>query len=124
MSRASAFAPLKGNLATKLFQMYLDLLVADDMHFNTYVNHRETRPFDDIVLYSWGLACGSRLTFSFLPERVMRQFGYTQTIHIHHIVSVPPAMTRRDMNDMFDDYLSHMVTKETQSTIVESEWAT
>ncbi|CAL5199212.1 unnamed protein product [Lathyrus oleraceus] len=52
MSRASAFSPLRENQEIDLFRVYLDHLVAEDMHFNTYVNHCETRPFDDIVLYS------------------------------------------------------------------------
>lgn len=49
------------------FKVYLDCLVDKDMHFNNYVDHRETQPFDDIVLYSGCLACGSRLTFPHLP---------------------------------------------------------
>ncbi|CAL5194313.1 unnamed protein product [Lathyrus oleraceus] len=39
----------------------------------------------------------------------MRQFGYTQIIPRHPVVSAPPAMTHRDMDAMFDDYLSHLV---------------
>lgn len=91
------------------------------MHFNTYVDHRVTRPFDNIVLYSGWLACGSRLTFPHLPECVMRQFGYTHTILRHTIVYAPSAMIRRDMCAMFDDYLSHLVLEEARSTIAESE---
>ncbi|CAL5198435.1 unnamed protein product [Lathyrus oleraceus] len=69
---ATEFSLLKGNQSIESFRMYLECLVADDMHLNNYVYHRETRPFDDIVLYSGWLACGSRLTARHLPERVMR----------------------------------------------------
>ncbi|XP_050920222.1 uncharacterized protein LOC127137843 [Lathyrus oleraceus] len=96
---------------------------SEDMHFNNYVDHRETRPFNNIILYSVWLACGSRLTFLHLPERVMRQFNYTQTISRHLVVSAPPAMTYRDMNLMFDDYLSHLIMDEVLSAIVESDWS-
>ena len=100
--------------------MYLDRLVAEDMHFNSYVDHRETRPFDDIVLYSGCLAYGSHLTFPHLLECVIRQFDYTQTIPRHSDVSAPSAMTRKDMNVMFDDHLSHLVSKEARSIIAAS----
>ncbi|XP_050876949.1 uncharacterized protein LOC127080681 [Lathyrus oleraceus] len=91
------------------------------MHFSSYVDHRETRPFDDIVLYSRWLACGSYITACHLLERVIRQFDYTQTILKHPIVSTPPALTRRQMDDMFDDYESHLVLEKAQNTIVPSD---
>lgn len=93
--------------------MYLDCLVAEDMHFNNHVDHYNTRPFDDIMLYSGWLTCGSRLTFPYLPKRVMRQFSYIQTIPRYSVVSAHPAMTRKDMNVMFDDYLSYLISEET-----------
>lgn len=123
MPHASAFALLRGNQAIKPFQVYLDCLVAEDMHFNSYVDHREMRPFDDIVLYSGCLASGSSLTFPHLPDHVMRQFDYTHIIPIRPIVSYPLAMTHRDMDVMFDDYLSHLIPEEAQSTIAESNWS-
>lgn len=51
MSCAFAFSPLRGNYEIESFQVYLDRLVAWDIHFNNYVDHRETRAFDDIMLY-------------------------------------------------------------------------
>lgn len=93
--------------------MYLDRLVGEDIHFHTYVDHRETYPFDDIALYSGLLTYSSRMTYPYLPERIMRQFGYMQYIFKDPFMPAPPAMTRKDMNVMFDDYLNHMVPKET-----------
>lgn len=49
---AFSFSLLRGNQVTDSFRLYLDHLVAEDMHFNTYIDHRETRKFNDIVLYS------------------------------------------------------------------------
>ncbi|XP_050878282.1 uncharacterized protein LOC127082097 [Lathyrus oleraceus] len=121
MPHATAFSSLRGNQEIKSFRVYLDRLVAEDMHFNNYVDHRETRPFDDIVLYSRWLACISRLAAPHLPERMMWQFGYTQTIPKHLVVSAPLALTRRQMDAMFDDYESHLVPEETHSTMTESD---
>lgn len=56
MLRTIAFSPLKGNRATDSFRVYLNHLVAEDMHFNSYVDHCETRPFDEILIYSGWLA--------------------------------------------------------------------
>lgn len=50
ISHATAFFPLRGNQATEPYRVYLDRLVVEDMNFNIYVDHRETRPFDEIVL--------------------------------------------------------------------------
>ena len=94
------------------------LLVAKDMYFNSYLDHCETQPFDDIVLYYVWLACGSYIAFPHLHKLVMRQFGYTQTIPRYPVISTPPVMTRRDMDAMFDNYHSHLVPKEAQSTIL------
>lgn len=61
MSRATTFIPLSGNQSIESYKVNLDHLVAKDMHFNNYVDHRDTRPFDEIMLYSRWLACKSRL---------------------------------------------------------------
>ncbi|XP_050890161.1 uncharacterized protein LOC127095527 [Lathyrus oleraceus] len=53
----------------------------------------------------------------------MRQFGYTQTIPRHHVVSAPPALTYRQINDMFADFESHLVSEETRSIIAVNNWS-
>ncbi|XP_050878379.1 uncharacterized protein LOC127082188 [Lathyrus oleraceus] len=93
------------------------------MHFNNYVDHREMRPFDEIVIYSRWLVCMSRLTTPHLFEHIMWKFDYTQTIPRHTVVSAPPTLTRRQVNVMFDYYESHMVSEETRSTIAVSDWS-
>lgn len=45
------------------------------------------------MLYSRWFACESRLTAPHLPDRVMRKFGYTQTIPKYPIVYAPPDLT-------------------------------
>ncbi|CAL5205132.1 unnamed protein product [Lathyrus oleraceus] len=94
MSCATTFSQLRGNHETKSFKVYLDCLVTDDMHFNSCVDHCETRPFDEILLYSGWLACGSRLNAPHLPEH---------------------------MDAMIDDYESHLESEEALSTMAESD---
>lgn len=106
---------------TNAFKVYLDCLVSKDLRFHTYVDHCDTRPFDDIVLYSRWLACGSRLKCLHLPECVMQKFSYMQYIPRDPYVFVSPAMTRRVRNVIFDDYLNHMVSEKTHSSIYESD---
>lgn len=72
MPRAAAFVPLRKNQATESFRVYLDCLVAEDVYFNNYIDHRGMHPFDEIVLYYGLLTCGSHFTTPHLPERVMR----------------------------------------------------
>lgn len=110
MSRASSFLPFKGDQEIESFNVYLDHLIVKDMDFNSYFNHRETQPFNEIVLYLGWLAYNSRLIFYHLPERIMRKFDYIQSILKHSIVSIPPAMTRRYINAIFDDYIIYLVS--------------
>lgn len=42
MSRATAFALLRGNQMTDSFRVYLDRLVAEEIHFKSYITHRKT----------------------------------------------------------------------------------
>ncbi|XP_050875986.1 uncharacterized protein LOC127079651 [Lathyrus oleraceus] len=123
MTCVTAFIPLRGNQVTESFRVYLDRLVAKDMHFHIYVDQRQTRPFDEIVLYSGWLPYKSHLTAPHLSECVMRKFGYTQIILRHPIVYAPLALIRRHIKDMFDDYDSHMIPETAWATIAESDWS-
>ena len=120
MSCDTGFILLRGNQATEPFRVYVDCLVVEDIHFNNYIDHRQTMPFDEMMLYSGWLAYGSRLTAPHLDERVMRQFDYVQTIPRHPIVSALFVLTRRQIEEMFHDYESHMVLEGVQTTITES----
>ncbi|XP_050874229.1 uncharacterized protein LOC127076587 [Lathyrus oleraceus] len=122
MPRATAFISLRRNQTIEPFRVYLDRLIVEDIYFNNYVDHRQTQPFDEIVLYSRWLACGSCLAAPHLFECVMRQFGYVQIIPRHSTVFPPPALTRRQIEEMFHDYESHMVSDEAR-TITESDWS-
>lgn len=74
---AIVFPLLRWNQTTKPFRVYFDHLVSEDMHFNNYVDHCQTRQFDEIMLCFGWLASGSRLIAPHLSKHVMRKFGYT-----------------------------------------------
>ncbi|XP_058733574.1 uncharacterized protein LOC131605206 [Vicia villosa] len=44
--------------------------------YTSYPDHRETVPFDKIALYYEWLAVSSTIIARYLPDRVIRQFGY------------------------------------------------
>ena len=91
------------------FRVYIDRLVHEDIHFSAYVDHRVTIPFDEVCLFTGWLACGMRKTAAYMPERVMRQFGFTQTIPRDPTVCAPPTVKRSDMDALFDDFEHHLV---------------
>lgn len=96
--------------------MYLDYMVAENIHFHTNFVHRETLPLEDITFFCGCLACGSRLMYPYLLKRVTRQLRNIQLILIEPSEPAPPAMTQRDMDSMFDDCLLHLVRYEPWST--------
>lgn len=53
----------------------------------------------------------------------MQQFGYTQTILRHPVIYVPPALTRRQIDDMFADFESHLIPEEAHSILVVNNWS-
>jgi hypothetical protein len=61
------------------FRRQLDRMRAEDACWTPYADRRANHPFDDRALFAGYLSCGD-LIYRYLPERVMRQFGYVQYI--------------------------------------------
>ncbi|XP_058756174.1 uncharacterized protein LOC131629401 [Vicia villosa] len=98
-------------------------MAGEDVRYDCYAKHHETVPFDEIALYSGWLAASSTVAVRYLPERVLRQFGYAETIPHDPTVSAPIAMTRRHLVEVFADWEHYMVHAEAQATRVESDWS-
>ncbi|XP_058776609.1 uncharacterized protein LOC131650927 [Vicia villosa] len=64
-----------------------------------------------------------RKTAAYIPEWVMRQFRFTQTIPQDPTVVAPPTVGLRDMNGFFDDFENHFVPEEARSTVATSDWS-
>ncbi|XP_058776892.1 uncharacterized protein LOC131651235 [Vicia villosa] len=112
MPRASAFSPLRGNQVSDPYRRRLDRMAAEDVRYDCYAEHREMVLFDEIALYYGWLASNSTIIVRYLPERVMRQFGYAQTIPHDPVVSAPITMTRRQLDEVFADWEHHMILEE------------
>ena len=57
----------------------LDRLQSSDVCWEPYMDHRAEHPFPDIAWFSECIKCGL-VVEPYHPERVLRQFGYIQTI--------------------------------------------
>ena len=57
----------------------LDRLQISEVCWEPYEDHRAEHPFPDIAWYSGCIKCG-QVVEPYHPERVLRQFGYIQTI--------------------------------------------
>ncbi|MCI67857.1 putative IMP dehydrogenase/GMP reductase, partial [Trifolium medium] len=75
----------------------------------------------DVCLYSGWLRCGHIIAMH-LPERVLRQFGYTQTIPRFLSHSADPLATRDHILAHFAEYLDRVLTPEQRGLAVIHPW--
>ncbi|GAU33709.1 hypothetical protein TSUD_148600 [Trifolium subterraneum] len=68
------YEPTKGQ-STQL----IDRLLRHDITWTPYEDDRDVCPFEDIALYSGWIRCGP-IKVIYLPEQVLQQFDYVQTI--------------------------------------------
>ena len=95
----------------------------EDIHFSAYTDHCETITFDEVSLFTGWLACGTRKTAAYMPERVMHQFGYTQMIPRYLVVCTPRTVKMREMDELFDDFENCLVPEEVRSTVAPDDWS-
>ncbi|XP_058753024.1 uncharacterized protein LOC131626212 [Vicia villosa] len=123
MPHARAFAPLKGNQVSDPYRRCLDRTTAEDVRCDCYDDLRETVPWDDIALYYRWLTVSSTIIVYYLPEHVMLQFGYQQTIPRRPSDSASIAMTCRKLDEVFANWEHHMVPDEARATKVVVDWS-
>ena len=70
----------KGHGEGVRYRSLLDRISFDDVCWRSYEDHREYQPFEEIFWYSGWLMCCDRRLYRHLPERVLRQYGYVQTV--------------------------------------------
>ncbi|KAL5164980.1 Protein MAIN-LIKE 1 [Glycine soja] len=94
------------SIRTLTYREHLDRLQILDVCWIPNGEHRSIRDFHLISCYS-GLLYWGPVAVYYWPKRVMRQFGYTQTI------PAPPVdswVSYDDIHDRWMHYLEHMVT--------------
>ena len=87
------YVPSKGDRFAAKTRAYLDHIDLGMVEMHPYLDHRQTVVLDPICLYSGWLRSGRHMV-RYLPERVLRQFGYVQTIHRHPSEYADPLMPR------------------------------
>ncbi|XP_028186483.1 protein MAINTENANCE OF MERISTEMS-like [Glycine soja] len=93
------------SIHTPAYREHLDRLRISDVCWIPYGEHRPVRDFHLISCYS-GLLRWGPVAVYYRPERVVRQFGYTQTI------PAPPInswVSYDDIHDRWMHYSDHMV---------------
>ncbi|KAL5180082.1 Protein MAIN-LIKE 1 [Glycine soja] len=93
------------SIRTPAYRERLDRLQIPDVCWIPYGEHREVRDFHAKSCYSGLLRWGPVVVY-YRPERVVRQFGYTQTI------SAPPVdswVSYDDIHDRWMHYEDHIV---------------
>ncbi|XP_068484433.1 protein MAINTENANCE OF MERISTEMS-like [Phaseolus vulgaris] len=85
----------------------LDGVTHDDIIWTLYEDHRLSRPFETIYLFSGHLRLGS-LSHRHMPERVLRQFGYEQSIPSSPMAAEAPSAHVIDQRWLQFDH--HVVT--------------
>jgi hypothetical protein len=94
--RPMLFAPRMGLSTPDEYRKHMDMLDLSAVVMTPYVEHRVSCPFDRVSLYFGWLRYGNRMV-KYLPERVLRQFRYVQTIPTHPLESAPPQQTLGEM---------------------------
>ncbi|XP_006599915.1 protein MAIN-LIKE 1-like [Glycine max] len=93
------------SIRTPAYREHLDQLRILDVCWIPYGEHRSVRDFHVISCYS-GLLHWGPVAIYYRPERVVRQFGYTQTI------PAPPVdswVSYDDIHDRWMHYSNHIV---------------
>jgi hypothetical protein len=75
----------------------------------TYGVHCQARQFEWVSLYSGWLRCGEGMV-RYLPERVLRQFGWVQTIPRHPVQSAPVDVNLAEITNCFRHALDYALT--------------
>ncbi|MCI37563.1 serine/threonine-protein phosphatase 7 long form-like protein, partial [Trifolium medium] len=80
-----------------------------------YEDHRDVCPFEDIALYSGWIRCGT-IRVRYLPERMLRQFGYVQTTPHHPDAAANPLSTVTHIDQHWVQHMDRVLTSDMLGT--------
>jgi hypothetical protein len=87
--RCAKYIPGQGHPKPHTYRKSIDNMKMADFVFSPYTDHHHIRPLTEVCWYSGWLRSGS-WKGKHLPERVLRQYGYVQTIPRHPTQATPP----------------------------------
>jgi len=97
---AMLFLPLSGLGTVDNYRNHLDALDLTRVVMTPYGEHRQACQFERVSLYSRWLRLGDRRV-RYLLERVLRQFGWVQTIPRHPVESAPIDVNLAEIKNHF-----------------------
>jgi hypothetical protein len=93
-----------------------------DFVYTPYTAHRQVRPLIDECWFSGWLRCGGD-TSTHLPERVLRQFGYVQTIPRPPAAAAPSGLALDKIDQVFmEEMEERLIDEEMRGAAVDNPW--
>jgi hypothetical protein len=102
MPQCEKFITGQGHKDPTAYREHLDNMQMSDFVFTPYANHCHVRPLIDVCWFSGWLRRGDERGAHF-PERVLRQFGYVQTIPRDPAASAPSGMTLEQIDQVYSE---------------------
>jgi hypothetical protein len=102
------FVPLKGMSAPDMYKHHLDQLDLASVFMSPYAEYHVICLFEQVSLYYGWLRYGTRKV-RYLLERVLRQFGYTQTIPRSPLESAPVEMALSETSYRYAHNVDHVL---------------
>ena len=90
------------------YRRKLDGITGVDVCWRPFENHRVVRPFEQISLYSGYIRWGP-IFHRHMPDRVLRQYGYVQTIPAHPRDYRAAPLTPQQMDERWMQFASYCV---------------
>lgn len=107
--RAMLFVPLSGLGTSDNYRNHLDALDLMRVVMAPYGDHCQAHQFERVSLYSGWLRCGGRMV-RYLSKRVLRQFGWLQTIPRYLVESASPDVNLAGITNRFRRALDYALT--------------
>lgn len=122
LPRCAKFVPGQGHKDPAAYREHLDNMQMSDFMFTPYESHRHVKPLIDVCWFSGWLRCGDKKGMH-LPERVLRQYGYVQTIPRDPAASAPSNMTLEQIDQVYSEEMeSRLIEGDMRGAAVQNPW--